>query len=93
VLRTALFKFGNGKIKTPAANMYVLLKTQIGNIKGCPVSAVEPTSNTDTCDELCDETWTYGETTFARTSSGKRVAVEPLYFAGKFLNFHIVLIL
>lgn len=62
--------------------MFVLVKTESGRLKACPASAIEPTENTDTCEELNDDVWQYGESTFARTQSGKRVAVEPLYFSG-----------
>lgn len=63
--------------------MFSIIKTKNGQYKKCPASSIEPTENTETCAELSDATWHYGDTTFARTKNGNRVAVEPIFFHGK----------
>lgn len=71
--------------KRKSIKMYALVKTQSGAVKSCPASAIEPTENTDTCHSLNDEDWHYGDSTYARTQSGNRVVVEPLFFSGKLI--------
>ena len=63
--------------------LYSLVILANGKLKCCPSSVIEPTENTDTCVELDNENWKFGETTIARTAKGNRIAVKPMMFSGE----------
>ena len=62
---------------------YALVKLADGRLRSCPTDSIDPTDDTDTCQEIDNDTWIFGQKTFARKTSGRKVPVEPLFFGGK----------
>ena len=71
---------------------FCLLKLkQNGALKVCCSSKIEPTENTDTCEELGNSSWHFGDSTFARSTDGNRCAVIPLLFTGELLTTDLMI--
>ena len=67
---------------------FCLIKLECnGSLKVCNTSQLDPTENTDTCIELDNESWKFGDKTFANSAEGKSVVVTPLLFTGEFIVF------
>ena len=62
--------------------MRLLRENKPPTLKIAASSVLEPTENTDTCEDFDNNNWHFGEKTVAVTNSGKRVDVQPLGFSG-----------